>query len=431
MKVDADQSKKNSGSVMTLLLRITLPVLIIGGGVLLTVHLMNTSPKAKPRNKPVRQTIVQVSDITYSTEKTVIHAMGNVAAAKEIDLKPQVSGEIISMGEAMVPGGYLQKGEQVLKIDSLDYELEILQLESEVAKAVSNLDLEMGNQRIAEKEFEMLGEEASDAEKKLMLRQPQLVNLQASLKAAEAKLKKARVNLARTNIKAPFNAVVQSRSVNLGAMVTSSTVLGQLVDTDSFWVELSLPVEKLQWIALPAADGSREGAKVKIFTQSGNSSDDFRMGRVVRLAADLEEKGRMARIYVEVDDPLSLKPENSHKPILFLGSYVGAEIEGVDIEQVLALKRSQLKDNDTVWLFSKKGTLKVKPVEVLFRGKDTVLIKEGVPETAKLVISSIATPVDGMPLQVEGQQSSQKKGMKKGNGSKKNQSNQAEGGNGE
>lgn len=396
---DTTVAKRN---LLVTLVRFLLPIIVLGVGVLIFNHLLKTKPKAKPRVKPVHETIVQVSTVSFKPEQTNITAMGSVVAAREIDLKPRVSGEILSMATSMVPGGYLEKGENILKIDAADYELIVMQLESDVAMAKSNLAIEMGRQLVAKKEFELLGETASDEEKILMLRTPQLNNQKATLKAAEAKLKKAKLDLTRTRLKSPFNAVVRSRNVNVGTRVSSSSVLATLVGTDVFWVELALPVEQLKWLTIPQDNVSKKGALVHIYPQSIGNSEVYRTGHVVRLAAELEERGRMARIFVEVEDPLCLKAENKALPPLFLGSFVRADIAGTTMEAAFSLQRPYLRDGNTVWLLGDDGTLNVRTVNIAFRDKESVLISDGVVDGEKLITSNISVPVAGMRLRLEG-----------------------------
>lgn len=403
-------------SLVATLVRFLLPIIVLAVGVLIFNNLVKTKPKAKPRIRPVHETIVQVSTVSFKQEQTSITAMGSVVAAREIELRPRVTGEILSMDESMVPGGYLEKGNNILKIDAADYELIVMQLESDVAMAKSNLSIELGRQLVAQKEFELLGEIASDEEKKLMLRTPQLNNQKAILKASEAKLRRARLDLTRTRLKSPFNAVVRSRNINVGTRVSSSSVLASLVGTDMFWVELALPVEQLKWLTFPQHNSSENGALVHIYPQSTGNSDVFRTGHVVRLAAELEERGRMARIFVEVEDPLCLKAENKSLPPLFLGSFVRAVITGTTMDSAFSLQRSHLRDGNTVWLLGNDGTLNVKTVSIAFRDKETVLVSDGVIDGDKLITSNISAPVAGMRLRLEGD--NPKKGPKSKEGAK-------------
>jgi len=275
------------------------------------------------------------------------------------------------------------------------------QLESETARAESDLLLEMGNQRIAEKELSLLNEQVSAEERALILRKPQLAKLQATRASAAARLAQARLNLKRTEISTPFNAVIGSRNVNVGARVTQTTVLAHLVGSDVFWLKLTLPVEQLQWIDIPATR-KEKGSEVRIFSQGSTNTESYRKGHVIRLAASLEEQGRMAQLFVEIDDPLSQKKENMNKPKLLLGSYVRAEVEGIGIATGISIDRAHVHDGENIWLMDDDGFLDIRQVEVVFRNRDQVIIRNGLAVGDRLVTTSLTSPIAGTPLRLAG-----------------------------
>lgn len=379
------------------IIRTLMPLGILAAGAAVAFWLMETSPQAKPRPQVHNATLVGVTSVDYSPQQTVISGMGTITAAHNVELKPQVSGEIIELNRNLVPGGHFRQGETLLTIDPTDYRLTMRQLATDVAKAESDLQLEQGNQLVAQKEYKLLGETVSDVEKVLMLRRPQLENLRATLEAAQAKLEQARVDLGRTQIKAPFNAVVQSRSADVGARASESTVLATLVGTDVYWVEVSVPVSQLRWIRIPQTDGD-QGALVRVYDSAAWGDGVFRPGRVVRLEADLEEQGRMARLLVRVEDPLSLLPDNTGQPRMLIGSYVRVEIEGQTMTSAAAIDREFIRNGSDVWIMEDNGNLSIRPVEIAFRGIDHILVTGGISPGENLVVTDLAAPVEGMLL---------------------------------
>ena len=358
---------------------------------------METGPQAKPRPRERNVTLVEVRAVDYSSQQTTISGMGTVSVACSVELQPQVSGEIISLNPNLVPGGHFQKGETLFNIDPTDYRLTVRERATDVAKAKSDLQLEQGNQLIAKKEYKLLGERVSDQEKELMLRQPQLKNLQATLEAARAKFDKAQVDLGRTEIKAPFNAVILSRNVNIGTRASESSVLATLVGTDAYWVEVSVPVSQLRWIQIPHTRKD-PGALVRIYDTAAWGDNIFRQGRVIRLKSDLESQGRMARLLIQVEDPLSLQPDHSDQPRLLIGSYVRVEIEGNAVASAAAIEREFIRNGNNVWVMTDRGNLAIRPVEIAFRGADRLLVTGGITSGEQLITTDIATPVEGMPL---------------------------------
>ena len=230
-----------------------------------------------------------------------------------------------------------------------------------------------------------------------MLRQPQLENLHATLEAAQTKLDQARVKLARTEIKAPFNAVVQSRAVSLGTRASESTVLATLVGTDAYWVKVSVPVSQLRWVRIPQAQGD-PGSRVRVYDTAAWGDGVFRQGRVIRLETGLEEQGRMARLLVQVEDPLSFKPDSAGKPRMLIGSYVRVEIEGQAVASAAAIEREFIRSGSSVWVMDTDGNLAIRPVKIAFRGVDRLLVTGGIKSGERLIITDLSAPVAGMPL---------------------------------
>ena len=127
------------------------------------------------------------------------------------------------------------EGEELVELDPTDYRLAIKQKESELAKAKFNLKLELGQQAIVKREFQLLGADLNDQEQELVLRKPHLNAAKAALAAAEAALEQAHLDLSRTRPVAPFNAIITTRNANIGAWMSAfstGTPLAKLVGTD-------------------------------------------------------------------------------------------------------------------------------------------------------------------------------------------------------
>ena len=81
-----------------------------------------------------------------------------------------------------------------------------------------------------------------------MLREPQIESLRAKLNAAEASVQRARIDLERTEIFAPFNGQILDRSAELGSQISAGDELARLVGTETYWVIATIPINKLRWI---------------------------------------------------------------------------------------------------------------------------------------------------------------------------------------
>ena len=373
------------------------PVFTLLVGVLVAVVLLQSGPSAKRESPPRQARLVEIQPVVIGNARTRIDAMGTVVPAESVMLQPQVDGEIVFVSDELEPGGLLRAGDELLRIDPRDYELAVLQRESEVAQAQSTLRLEQGQQSIAKREFELLGESMQADDRDLVLRKPQLESVRAQLALARAGLEKAKLDLLRSHVHTPFNAIVESTEVDVGARVTTANTLATLVGTDSCWLEVSVAVRDLKWISIPRGDAV-VGSTVRITNRVAWGEAGWREGRVIRLAGDIEKEGRMARLIVAVDDPFTLKPENSGKPVLLMNSYVSVEIEGRQLDQVATIARMHLRDGDRLWIMGVDDTLEIRKVDIVFRGHDQVLVADGAKAGERLVVTDLAAPVAGMPL---------------------------------
>jgi RND family efflux transporter MFP subunit len=370
-------------------------VIIALTGVVVT-YMMTTSTRAQ-RSKPVRQArLVEVVDVVPQASRLTIEAWGTVLAARQVTLQSQVAGEVKHTSAAFEPGAQVAAGELLLQIDPADYQLAIRQRRADLTKAKAELALEEGKGKVAEQEFELLSQETepSREQRRLMLREPQRETARADVATAEAALAAAELNLARTRVKAPFNALVMERQVNIGTRVGSGANLATLVDTDTFWVELALPAASLRWLKLPAE--AEAGSEVRLYQEQIWGEGRYREGRIIRMRGDLDQKGRMARLLVAISDPLGLADEDL--PVLLLGAFVRAEITGRELQDVLSLDRAWVRDNNTLWVMDRDDKLAIRRPPLIYSGITEVYVGDGLEAGDRIITSELAVAVEGMPL---------------------------------
>ncbi|MBU0639649.1 MAG: efflux RND transporter periplasmic adaptor subunit [Planctomycetes bacterium] len=393
--------ERRSHWLVRLVLGGLLPLIVIGAAGLGALHLVNTAPRAPQRPPKRSASLVQVRVVQPGDQRAIVNAMGTVIAAKEVVLQPQVAGKVLELSADVVPGGHVQADTVLVKIEPRDYEIAVQEARSRVAQAEYELKIEQGHQDIARREWELLGvgPEASELDRELALRRPHLAKANAALAAARGALEKAELNLARTTIRAPFNGVIMDKHIDVGAQVTMQSALATLVGTDEFWVQVSVPVSELRWITVPKTTGAR-GPAALVQQHPGAGVSAQWTGEVVRLLSDLEPDGRMARLLVSVPDPLGLAAPADRRAPLLIGSYVDVEIAGHLLPDVFTIGRSECHDGNTIWIMDDEDKLEIRPIEIIFRGRDDVFVRIGLTAGERLVTSDLAAPVAGMPMRL-------------------------------
>ncbi len=401
-------SPKKKSHFMKVLLRFVLIVLILGGGAFVAKRFIDS--KRVPKRKPPEELIhlVAVMAVQPSAATLELPAMGVVTPAEEIELASRVEGKLLSVSPSMIVGGVLKKGAIAAQVDSADYELLIAQRQSDIVRAERELKSEQGQQRIARREYEMLKGTVTAEDRELVLREPQLKQAQAAVASAKARLAEVELDIRRTTIRSPFNALVQRETVGVGTLVRNGTPLATLVNIDAYWVLLSVPMDELRFISVPGFNAPvGSGSSVRIECEAGWGKGKFRTGSVTRLLGDLEPQGRMARVVVTVDDPRSRKTENADKPHLLMGSYVRAKITGKTLKNVLRLPRRVVHENNTVWLVrktAKAGTiLGIQTISPFFKTREEIWIPaDSLAVGDRIIMTDLSAPVEGMKLRVDG-----------------------------
>ncbi len=377
--------------------KIIIPILLIAMALGVGKIIILTTKKPEKKQPQRTAYAAEVMVLKAGEQSVKLRVTGTVVPALQMTLRSRVVGEIVDVAPEFIDGGFFKQGEVILNIDPVDYQLALEQQKAVRAEAEYQLKLEEGRRDIAKREWELLNvnDDASEADRELALRVPHLKYRVANLEAARAELEKASLNLARTEIRAPFNAVVVERKADLGTQATVQEALALLAGSDEFYVRASIPVDRLSWIECDPETGSEV-----TFTRN---TGEVRTGRVIRLESALEEKGRMARVLISVKNPLK-----GAQPLL-LNEYVRIEIKGAPIENAYRIPRSALRDDRFVWLATQKGTLEIRTVEILWRDATEVLISGGLTDGELLVLTGLSTPINGMKLRIAGDPASDQK----------------------
>ncbi len=377
-----------------------LSVLILAAGVGTMAFLIHSRPKAATRPRKPGAVPVDVIRVYPLDRPVSVDAMGVVMAARTVRVQPQVAGRVMWVSPALVPGGRLQKGEVLVRIDDRDYRAAVIQRRAALQKAKYELLAEQARGEVAKREWSMMRSKVrtSPAGRALALRKPQLAAARAAVQSAQSALKVAQLNLERTVLRAPFDAIVTDKRVDTGQVVGPGAVLATVVDTTHFWVRATVAVDELSWFALPDAQ-AKGGASAEVVQILADGRRFVRKGRVIRLLGDLEPKGRLARVLIEVQQPLKTGDGLPAVPLL-IGNYVHVRIRGRLLKQVYTLPRRALRDHDTVYVVTGQDTLSIRHIRVLRREGPNALVKGELHPGDRVVTSRLDTAVQGMALRV-------------------------------
>lgn len=254
-----------------------IPLIIIAASILGFVLLNASKPETKASPKPEKSWLVEAVDVQFQDVAPELTLYGRVETPRDANLKAAVEADVV--GVEVLEGETVTAGQLLIQLDDTDVDLVRQQRQADVAEAMAAIDSE--NQRFKrdkgllanQQELVSLSEKAVNRAEKLektrlasqaaldesrAAYQQQLLSLKqlqhdidehsarlAQLKAAQiraqALLEQSKVNLQRTQIRAPFSGRVAGLNVALGDRVRPGDSMLTVYDLQNLEVRAQIP----------------------------------------------------------------------------------------------------------------------------------------------------------------------------------------------
>jgi RND family efflux transporter MFP subunit len=365
-------------------------------GITNMVMLVKSGPTLDPKPVVPLAPLVRVLNVTPETVQMTASTYGTVAPRTESELTPEISGRVMAVSSAMVSGGFFKKGQVLVTVEPLDYELALEQAKANLARSESEvLNARKTNSRQIDLAKKNLASDSAtdDALNRLHV-------TQAILQEARARLAKAVRDLERTELVAPYDGRVRSKRVDVGQFVNRGNPVATIYATD--YVEVRLPIkdEELEFVDVPLAGNSALDstnlASVNLNANFGGNRFEW-TGEVVRTEGEIDPQTRMINVVARVLSPYET---DGDKPPLSIGLFVGAEIQGQSFDDVVVLPRIALRGDSLVYVVDAENRLQFRDVVVLREVNDQVYIRGGLKAGERVCISPLEIVVEGMRVRV-------------------------------
>lgn len=363
--------------------------LVIGIAGLAGFSALKKPPEEK--EKKIEVPLVKVEAIEVAPMQLNVGSYGLVKPKYETTMVAQVSGQIVELSDAFVKGGFVKKGQLLARIDPNDYDAALIDANASQASAIAALELERAAGRVAEVEWRKItSTEATD----LALRKPQLAQELARLRSAEATVKRAKRNLERTYIVAPYDALIESRNIGLGAFVGTGSEIGKLLSVSVAEVRMPVADNQLKYL-----EKQGDGASVVLEADFSGNKQSWH-ATIARSEGLVDGKSRMTYLVAEIIDPYG---RNEDKLPLRFGTYVTAEIKGVMLPEATAVPR-HLVNKGQVSILGADNKLEFRQLDILRQEGKDVIATGGLVTGDQLIVSALDFPVAGMTLRLPGQE---------------------------
>jgi len=346
---------------------------------------MSSAPEPEKKEEVIKAPLIAAYEVQLKNEPLTINSYGVMKPKHQTSLIAQVSGQITDVSAVFSSGGVVKKGDLLAQIDPSDYQASLIEAQASLQRAKAALQEEEARGIVAKAEWKGATSSLPPA---LGLRKPQLAREQANLRSAEASLARAERNLTRTKIIAPYNALINSRNIDLGQFVSTGSNLGIVSSIDIG--EIRLPISSADYSYLTDGDHSEV-----VLKRLENGVEQQWLAKIVRDEGVIDETSRMIYLVAEIKNPYQASPK------LKFGTFVDAAVKSA-VHNNIAIIPSHLYREGHVTLISADRELHQQTVELLKRDKTNVYIANGLNTGDLILETKIEHLYEGMKVRVAG-----------------------------
>jgi len=374
--------------------QIIIPIVILAAGIAAMAIFSNMKKPPEEKEQVDKTPIVAVENISVAPMTLEVNSYGMVKPKYETELVAQVNGEIVELSDVFVRGGFVKEGQLLARIDPSDYQAALIDAQATMATARAALETELAQGKVAEREWKLI---TNTSPTELSLRKPQLAQELARVKAAQASVLRAERNLERTEIRAPYNAMIDNRNIGLGSFVGVGSKIGHVLGTAT--AEIRLPVADNQLAFLVKTESTKQGVNAPVNLIGTYAGQDTQWQAIIaRSEGVIDSKSRMSYLVAEINDPYLLNSSSDSRDVpLRFGSYVNAKIMGYDISQATLVPR-YLVVNGKVAILDNESKLHYAVIDIVRQQGSHVIVTNGLQDGDQLIVSALDYPVDGMKL---------------------------------
>ena len=291
-----------------------------------------------------------------------IEALGTAHANEAVDIASKVSNLVVAV--------HFAEGQKVRRGDLL-VELDGEQARAEVAIAEAAL-----------KESRSQYDRSRELYSTKVLSESQLDQIEATLKANEARLAAARSKLGDLQIRAPFAGRVGLRRISVGSLVGPGTIITTLDDTDTIQLDFTVPAAFLAAVTPGLAIAAR----------SVSYPDQVFAGKVASVDSRVDPSTRSITARALVPNPAGLL-----KPGMFLNVLLARDATDALVVPEQALVPEQ---GDMFVFVVKDDTAEKRLVRIGQRRVGDVQVVQGISAGDLVVIEGTQKLRDGARVQV-------------------------------
>lgn len=321
--------------------------------------------------------VVGVVTVHPETVALTTELPGRLESLRTADVRAQVGG--IIQKRLFQEGSYVRAGQPLYQIDSSTYEANLESSRAQLASAQAtlakaNADLARYKPLVAADAISKQDYDAAVTAKR---------SAEASVKAAQAAIKSAGINLNRARITAPISGFIGQSKVSEGTLLNAgdTTVLATIRQTNPMYVNITQSATEVMKLRQQVAEGKLSGVDgaIEVGIKFDNGEVYPHKGRL--LFSDPSVNETTGQITLRASVP-------NDKNILMPGLYVRVLMDQVAVANAFVVPQQAVTrgTKDTVTIVNAKGEMESREVTVARQQGTNWIITAGLNDGDKVVV---------------------------------------------
>lgn len=373
------------------------PVVVLAVFVVIAYGISQSKPEVKKRgNRAPSLLSVEVITLRGEDHQVIINSFGKILPKTQGQLTAQVSGQILKVSDRFNEGSFFLKDDILVSIDRRDFEINVETAEAELAQARVAFDEEVALSKQAIEDRKNLGHTSQGSD--FALRKPQMAAAKAKVQAASAKLKKAKLDVERTAIRAPYDGRIKSKIVDLGQMVSSNTNIADIYATDVAQIRLPIKNSELALVELPLNKAqARHSIEKNTITIANNIGGNVQTwpATVLRTTGAIDVNTQQLHLIAQIEQPFS----HAERRPLNIGQFVNAEIQGKLLSDSIVIPTSAIYQGSYVYVLE-QDKLQRRDISIVHQNAKQAVIGSGIQAGEQLVVTPLGQVSSGTPVKV-------------------------------
>jgi multidrug efflux system membrane fusion protein len=292
-----------------------------------------------------------------------VSGLGNVQASNTVSLKSRVDGQIVQI--AFKEGQFVKQGELLIVIDPRPYQVALEQAEAALARDQAQLK----NAQLDYDRYQGLFKEGVISQQQYNSQQALVGQLDGTVKADQAAIDNAKLQLVYTRVTSPVNGRIGLRLVDIGNMVHATDANPLLVVTQlqPIAVVFTLPEDSLPTVAQHMRNGS-----LTVEAYSRDDTTKLATGKLLTIDNQIDQStgtGKLKAMFENVDNMLI--------PNQFVNARLLLEVrKGATVVPAAAIQRGPQGSSFT-YVVKPDKTVEVRPVKVALTQGNVSVIASG------------------------------------------------------